>query len=533
MILENANILTMDEGMPRNSALAIAGGRVLGGVDSREDAIASHAHERVNLQGATVLPGFVDAHVHFRSWALSRVRVDLTGGDSPISNLDEALAHVASHAIELDAQAWVLGGGWRDAVIPAGVNAGEHLTAAVDGRPAALVSKDGHALWTTEATLARMGITPHDLEGLAGGVVDRDAAGRFTGVLREEAAWTVRRALPEHDLDTATMARAVREAARRGVTCIHDMDGAAGLRTWRTLERERGLQIRVWQQLLADEMPHAAALGVDAGFGGERLRIGAIKVFADGTLGSGTAWLREPEFALHASPPRDGVTITPRHELERIAHEAAAAGLPIFVHAIGDAAVHATVEALAATHAAWSQLGVRPRIEHAQLADPGDIERCAELGIVLSVQPTHLVEDRDLADARWGSSRTANAFALRTMVDAGATVLLGSDAPIEDLRPLAAIHAAVHRDGGAHGLAPARGSWHPEQQIDVDTALRASTSWAHDAMGSGAHIGRLVPGRAADLVVLSGDPYCEPLDAIEVVATMVGGRWTHGAASFA
>jgi predicted amidohydrolase YtcJ len=531
VILENANILTMDEGMPRASALAIAGGRVLGGVDSREDAIASHAHERVNLQGATVLPGFVDAHVHFRAWALSRVRVNLGRADEPVGDLDAALATVTAHAATLPADGWVLGGGWRDAVLPRDTDVGAALHQATGDRPAALVSKDGHGLWVSPAALAALEIRPEDLEA-PGAVVERDEAGRFLGVLREEAAWAVRRRLPEADLTTATMAKAVREAARRGVTCVHDMDGASGLRSWRTLERERGLQLRVWQQLLGHDLQHASALGIDAGFGGDRLRIGAVKLFADGTLGSGTAWLHEPELAAPGTAPRQGVTITSLDALEEQARTAARAGLPLFIHAIGDAAVAAAVEALVRTHEHWGHLAVRPRIEHVQLADLPDLERCAQLGIALSVQPTHLVEDRDLADTHWGASRTPRTFAFRSMVDAGACVVLGSDAPIEDLDPLAALHAAVERDGGAHGLATARGAWHPEQRLDVDTALRACTSWPHDAMGDSQRLGRLVPGRAADLVVLDGDPYSTPIADLRVVATMVGGRWTHGASSF-
>jgi len=174
-----------------------------------------------------------------------------------------------------------------------------------------------------------------------------------------------------------------------------------------------------------------------------------------------------------------------------------------------------------------------PRIEHAQLMVPADIARCGELGIALSVQPTHLVEDRDLVDECWGSERAANAFAFRSMTDAGCGLLLGSDAPIEDLNPLAALHAATARDGGAHGLKASHGSWHVEQALTPELALLASTAWPADALGLSAELGRLVPGRRADLVVLSDDPLTTPFADIKIVATMVGGRWTYGAASFA
>lgn len=520
VILDNANVITMDETLPFASALAIAGGRILAGVDSREDAIASHAHERIDLQGATVMPGFVDAHVHFRSWALARVRLDLRGAAS----LDGMLAAVAAHAATLPAGGWVLGGGWPDSLAAPGDDIGAHLDAHAAGRPVALVSHDGHSMLVTAAALERLGIAGHELEQ-PGGIVDRDDTGAFTGLLRETSAWHVRRQLPEPDHSTRTMADAMRAATRLGVTCIHDMDGARGLAAWRELEVERGLSLRVVQHLHADDLDHARALGIDAGFGSERLRLGGLKVFADGTLGSGTAWLHEPD-----ADDSTGAPLLDSQQLALLAREAASAGFSLLVHAIGDAAFTATVTALERTQEWWSMLRSRPRIEHAQLVQLDDLERCARLGVALSIQPTHMVGDRDLADERW-TDRIERAYAWRSMVDAGCGILLGSDAPIEEIGPLAAIHVATTRDGGAHDLAAARGPWHARQAIDVETALRASTSWCADAAGMASEVGRLIPGRQADLVVLSNDPLSTPISEVEVVATMVGGRWTHGAAS--
>jgi len=215
-------------------------------------------------------------------------------------------------------------------------------------------------------------------------------------------------------------------------------------------------------------------------------------------------------------------------ELRNYARRAGLAGLPLLVHAIGDAAVTRAVDALEATQEFWSHLPLRPRIEHAQLMNPGDMIRCAQLGIGLSVQPSMLISDREEATARWGE-RTARAFAYRAMVDAGCGLLLGSDAPIEQLDPLAAIRSAVLRGGAPDGT----DAFHPEQRIEVETALLASSAWPADATGVQDRIGRLVPGRQADLVVLSGNPLEDPIEQVEVVATMVGGRWTFGAASFA
>ncbi len=544
MILDNANVLTMDDALPRSRVLAIAGGKVLGGVDSREDAIASHAHERIDLQGLTVVPGFVESHCHFRAWALQQHRLQLAGAGTHEHLLDRVRAHVRQAGANADrpgapmqmqpraADAWVLGGGWADELLAASTPDLAALDAAADARPLALHSRDGHAMLVTERALEALALTLSDLDA-PGGIVERDAGGAFTGVLREESAWRVRRALPEDDLDTRVMATAMREAARRGVTSLHDMDGAAALRAWRSLEDERGLAMRVWVHLLVQDLPHVEALGLGAGWGSDRLALGAIKVFADGTLGASTALLHAPELPRDGEEPRPGVTVTPADELRALARRAGAAGLPLAVHAIGDRAVADVLDALEATAEHWSHLPVRPRIEHAQLVRVEDQSRAAALGVALAVQPAMLVTDRDEADARWGdrTDRTDRAYAYRSMVDAGCEILLGSDAPIEDLRPLAAIHAAIERDGGPHGLGPVRGTWHREQSIDPETALLASTAWPADATGVSHRLGRLLPGRDADLVVLDGDPLVDPIADIQVVATMVGGRWTHGAAN--
>ncbi len=531
MILDNANVLTMDAALPRSKVLAIAGGKVLGGVDSREDAIASHMHERIDLRGLTVIPGLVESHCHFRGWALQQHRLRLDGATS----LDQLLAAVREHAASRTASTpprrtddWVLGGGWADELVGGIPDLALDLDQAAVEAPVALHSRDGHALLTTLRTLDELGISLDDLD-VPGGVVER-IDGQFTGVLREESAFIVRRALPDDDLDMKVLATAMREAARRGVTSLHDMDGAAALRAWRAIEDERGLALRATVHLLVDDLPHVEALGLGAGWGSERLSIGALKVFADGTLGSGTALLHEPELASDGSTPRPGVAITAPGELRSLARRAGAAGLPLAVHAIGDRAVTDVLDALEATREHWDHLPMRPRIEHVQLARTDDLARAADLGIALSVQPSMLVADRDEAEARWGA-RCDRAFAYRSMVDAGCGILLGSDAPIEDLRPLAALHAATTRDGGAHGLGDARGPWHPEQSIDPETALLAATAWPADASGTGHLRGRLVPGRDADLVVLSGDPLTTPFAELEVVATMVGGRWTYGAAN--
>lgn len=511
MILHNCRVLTMDARMPHASALAIAGGRVIGGVDSREDAIASHAHERVDLQGATVVPGLVDAHVHFASWVRQQQRAQLASA----TTLDDLVAAVTAHAEGLDADAWLVGRGWRDGLLRS-EDAGSRLEAVTAGRPTVLLSRDGHAAWANGSALERAGLRVADLQ-VDGGIVEAGS-----GVFRERSAWLLTEHVPEPELTTRAMGAAVRDANARGVTAVHDMDGASGFRSWRRLERERGgLGIRVWQHFLAGELPYLEALGIDGNFGTSHLRVGGIKAFADGTLGSGTAWLHAPE-ATGDGLERSPVPMLDAGAIAEIARRAGEAGLALSVHAIGDAAVTAVVDGLEATRAAWSHLIASPRIEHVQLARPEDLRRCAELGIVLSVQPSHLITDRDVAEARWGD-RCEHAYAYRSMLDVGAPLLLGSDAPVEELDPLAAIRAAVARAGDG-----SQAPWHPEQAISAREALHASTAAIADAVGMSGIYGRLTPGHAADCVVLSDDPLTGDIGSIDVVATMVDGRWVAG-----
>jgi predicted amidohydrolase YtcJ len=509
MLLANANVLTLDPAQPRVDELVIRDGRI--------DLAGSAIGERVDLGGATVVPGFVDSHTHFRAWAVARHRLDLHDA----TDLGELLIRVLGATGD-----GVLGAGWSDTVVAPHGRIVDALVDAADGRFVALMSRDSHALLTTEATLEQLGLTLADLD-VSGGVVERDGEGAFTGVLREESAWMVRRRLPDDDIDDRVMADGVSEAARRGVTSLHDMDGGAALGAWRSLEATHGLDARVHVHLLERDLPHAVALGLGAGFGSDRLRIGGLKLFVDGTLGSGTALLHAPEHARPGEEPRTGVEMVDGDELRRLAIEAAALGMPLLVHAIGDRAFTQVVDALEATVDAWTHLSMRPRIEHAQLVRHDDLVRCARLGIALSVQPSMLVADRDEADARWGE-RTARAFAYRWMLDAGCRLLLNSDAPIEEISPLAAMHAATTRDGGAHGLADARGPWHAEQAIDPMSALLATSAWPAEASGLGDRLGQLTPGRLADLVVLNGDPLTTPIASLDVVATMVGGVWTFG-----
>lgn len=508
MILDNGVIRPMDKFLPSARALAIAADLVAGGVGVHESALPSP--EVVDLGGRCVLPGFNDAHVHFAQWAVAQREVQLAG----LATADEAAARLRGAAGHLPPGAWLRARGWRagDWGPGAAEPTREWLDAAVGTRPAALVSRDSHSVLLSSAALALAG---GDLD-TPGGVVERDTGGAPTGILRERSAWRFldRFARPSAAEYLDAMREGQRIALRRGVTAIHDMDGDLGaLDLHQRLAGEGSLQLRVLQSLPATRLQHLRGLGIRAGFGGPHLALGHIKVFMDGTLGSGTARLLDGS----------GTQITTRAELEEIVREAAEIGMPVAVHAIGDAANRDALDAFAATHETWAPLGLRHRIEHAQCLHPDDLARFGDLGVTASVQFSHAVADRDLADERW-ADRIDGAYAYRSLIDAGARIANGSDAPIEALDPLAGIRAGVTR------TLDSRPAWRPAEAVTMWEAVAASTVTPAWLARDERRRGKLIPGQAADLVVLDRDPFTTPaeeLAEIQVVATMVGGRWLH------
>jgi hypothetical protein len=488
VILENGTIRTLDPSLPLARSLAIAGDRIAGGVGTHETALASP--EVVDLGGRCVLPGFTDSHVHFPTWALAQRQAKLDG----CASLAEALDRIR-------ASGWKRGYGWRDAEWPDGPPTRRALDAISD-EPVAMWSKDYHSLWLNTAALALAGGA---LE-VDGGVVERDADGEPTGVLREESAWRFKDkhlAAPADEYLDA-MRAGVRLAHARGVTCVHDKDGwlgAAGL--WQQLEP----QLRVWQSIPADRLPELRALSLRSGVGSPLLRLGYLKVFMDGTLGSQTAWMMDGS----------GVRITSGEELAEIVRAGAEAGWPVGVHAIGDRANREALDAFESTRDVWQPLGLRQRIEHAQCLAPEDVARFAQIGVAASVQFTHAPSDEELAKRFW-PDKLDGVYSFRSLLESGAVLANGSDAPVEELDPWAGVLAAVLRH------------WRPDQRLTVEEALHATCvapAWiSHDERVRGT----LLPGRAADLVVLDRDPLSiEPdeLPEVEVVATMVGGRWVH------
>jgi predicted amidohydrolase YtcJ len=492
--------------------------------------------ERIDLRGGLMVPGWGDAHVHFVWWAQQMKRIDV----SATSSVDEALAVVDEHAKGLPEGRWILGGRFDKNRWGRWPTAAE-LDGVSHGHPAALRSRDGHSRWLNSRAIELAGIradTRIPASGAlvreaaesgpretfassgAGGVIEVGADGRPTGILKENANALVDRVLPQPDADERyELALAgQREAWARGITLIGNLDNFTNRIPLDAFERMRArgeLGIRVHQGLPFARLDEAIALGLSTGFGDDLLRIGPLKIFTDGALGSQTAALEEP---YGGSDDRGVLTIDPARLAERVA-TAAAAGIAVAIHAIGDRAVHVALDAIAPTRAAHPHL--RQRLEHIQLVRTDDLGRFGELGIVASMQPLHATSDRDLADRYWGASRTPRAYPWRTLRDRGATLAFGSDAPVEPIDPLLGIHAAVTR------MRPEdAGPWHREQAVTLDEALAAYSGGIAYALGREGELGTLEVGKLCDATVVSADLARVPpaeWPGLRVTATILDG----------
>ena len=472
--------------------LVITGGRVSLVADGT---VTADPTEVIDLAGRFALPGLWDRHVHFDQWAQVSARLDLSGADSPAAAARVVAAHVAGRETSDDMS--VVGYGFRDALWPDPPQR-ELLDAACAAFPVVLISGDLHSAWLNTAALRRHGHVDH-----------------ATGLLREEAAMQVIAEVGRVSDDAVdTWCRAAsRAAAARGTVGIVDMERPWSLDAWRRriAAGNRSLRVAgaVWPERLAEAMARRLHTGDEVDGCDRLLSVGPLKVITDGSLNTRTAYCHEPYASQARMTNQHGVLLVGVDELSQLMIRATSAGFDCAVHAIGDAANAFALEAFART-------GARGSIEHAQLLDDADVARFAELGVVASVQPEHALDDRDVADLYW-RGRTRRAFPLRSLLDAGATLSFGSDAPVAPLDPWMAIAAAVHRTRDE------RPSWHPEQEIAISEALAASMPPRRGSIA-------LRDGDIADLVVLDGDPFtADPreLRTMPVAATMLAGTWTH------
>jgi predicted amidohydrolase YtcJ len=380
-------------------------------------------------------------------------------------------------------------------------------------------------LWLNTAALTTLGIGP-DTQSPPGGAIERDERGEPTGVLFENAQDLVRGRIPQPTDDEVREAirQALRVAAAAGLTGIHNLEDNRARRTFQELEANAELTLRVYHGISRGELRDARKSGLRTGAGSQWLRIGPLKLFSDGALGSRTAHLLEPYEGRQDG--YRGVPTLDQADMAEAMRLAADAELDLAVHAIGDAAVRSVLDTYERTRAAYAPLARRMlRIEHAQLVHPEDVPRFAALGVIASMQPNHATADWRAADAHWGA-RVSHGYAWRDFLRAGVQLAFGTDAPVESIEPLKNLYAATtRRDQGGE---PA-GGWYPQQCLSLEEAVRVYTVGSAIAERAAERRGRLAEGLDADLVVLSPDPFLQPPDALlatRVALTMVGGRIT-------
>lgn len=500
------------------SAVLAVNGRVLAVGDARELGRRAPTGTRVvDLEGAAVVPGLYDAHIHSASSARVRDAVDLRG----TTDLADALQRIRHYAADHPGTGWLLGGGWDANVwTPPQTPHRTALDSACPDRPALLSSIDAHSAWANTAALQAAGIHG-DTPDPAGGVIVRDPDGLPTGILREHATGVVRRAIPAEEPQhrRSLLLRGQQHLLSLGLTSIYDIDGEDARADYLAIHRAGELLLRVTKAIPVEHLDAAIAEGRRTGDGDAWFSTGAVKVFGDGALGSRTCLMTRP-FA--DDPANSGVAVTSVEEMTAFATAATAAGIAVATHAIGDLANRRVIDVYEQL-AARRPSSLRMRIEHTQFLRPEDVARMGRLGIVASMQPTHCTTDRDLVD-RVLDGHDLVAYGWRSLLGAGAPLAFGSDAPVEDPNPFPGLHAAITRtrvDG-----TPA-GGWQPQERLTPAQALAAHTVGSAYATGEEHRKGRLVPGLLADLVAVDTDPLGPEVDALptaRVLTTVIGGR---------
>ena len=534
LLFTNGRVYTADVRSPWAEAVAVRGEHVLAvGMASELAELRGPRTEVVDLAGWLLLPGFTESHVHFIELALRATEIDATAAPSAHAVAEMVRARIGAEDIAPRPSAWIRGAGWHASTWTDGVQPHRALLDAVaPDIPVALDSKDLHSIWLNSAALRRAGITAATGD-VSGGVIERDADGEPTGVLRENAVGLVYNAIPKPGLtEIVTAVKATVPAMwATGIVAIHNANDSAdgiALRTYQALRTQEELGLRVLQHLPACNLDHARAIGLQSGLGDAWLRIGGVKFFADGALGSRTAHMMQPFLD---NPSNWGVAAIDPEELLERALVASAAGLSLTIHAIGDRANRDVLNVLTEVRRQETELRIpmptgqirnsqstiRHRIEHVQCIHPDDLPRLAELDVIASVQPIHATSDMHMVDRFWGDERARGAYAFRSLLASGAKLIFGSDGPIEPHAPLVGIHAAITRrraDGS-----PGPDGWQGQERITVREAIDAYTIWPAYAAGEEDYRGSIVPGKVADLVVLSGDIFA--MDPMTILDTQV------------
>ncbi|HZQ92948.1 MAG TPA: amidohydrolase [Terriglobales bacterium] len=523
LIITNAKVWTVDSNQPKAEAVAVLGDRIVAvGTASQVDAWRGAETRVVDAGGKLVLPGFNDAHVHFIAGGLQLDSVDLKDADSP----QEFARRVAARARRAPKE-WITGGDWDEQKWdPPQLPARALIDAETPDTPVFVSRYDGHEALANSVALRLAGITSATLDP-AGGEIVRDPSGKPTGILKDAALAMVERVIPPLSRERRIRAalRALGHAASLGVTSVQDMNpDFADVAAYSELAEQGRLTSRIYAAPVIARWQEQARVGLRRAFGSPYLRMGAVKGYADGSLGSSTAYFFDPYIDQPNSRGLLSSDMQPESKMLAYMTGADAAGLQLCIHAIGDAAISKVLDMFTTVGARRSANDRRWRIEHAQHMAPGDFERFARLKVIASVQPYHAIDDGRWAEKRIGPERIKTTYAFKTFLDHGVRLALGTDWTVAPLNPMETIYAAVTR-ATLDGQNP--NGWLPEQKLTVAEAVEAYTLGSAYAEFQDAEKGTITAGKLADMVVLSDDIFTirkEAIRDVRVETTIVGGK---------
>jgi predicted amidohydrolase YtcJ len=524
LIVTHANIYTVDHQHPNAEAVAVIGDRIVAvGSKAEIDAWRGPRTRMIDAHGKLLLPGFNDSHVHFTDGGAALAEVQLNDATSP----EEFKRRIAAQVAKTAKGEWVLGGDWDETKWSRPQLPSAGLIDDVSRNVPVFVSRyDGHQGLANSAAMKLAGISGKTVN-VPGGVIVRDASGNPTGIFKDAAEELIYKAIPplSHELRLAAAKRALAYAASVGVTSVQHMNPEfTDVAVYSELLENGQLTTRIYCAPLETEWADQAKVGLRRAWGSSSLRLGAVKGFADGSIGSRTAALFEP---FSDEPNNRGILSAEMHPPEAMRErlmKADAAGLQLRVHAIGDRAISMILDIYAAIEKSNGYHDQRMTIEHAQHMAPKDFERFAQLHVIASMQPYHAIDDGRWVEARIGHERARESYAWRSFLDHGITLAFGTDWDVAPLNPMLGLYAAVTR-ATLDGKNP--DGWIPEQKITLAEAIEAYTMGSAFAEFQEKEKGSITPGKLADMVMLSDnifDMKPEAIRNVKVETTIVGGR---------
>jgi len=524
LIITNAKIWTVDKAHPTAQAVAVLGDRIIAvGSNADVDVLRGHDTKVINAGGKLVLPGFNDAHVHFVSGGLQLESVQLNDATSK----QEFVRRIAEQARKTPKGEWIQGGDWDETKWnPLSLPTKELIDPVTPDNPVFVSRYDGHSALANSAALRLAGVTSQTPDP-PGGVIVRDPQGNPTGDLKDAATDLVFKVIPalSHEQRLRAVRRALNYAASLGVTSVQNMDpDYADIAAYAELLQNGELTTRIYAAPLIDQVDDQVKIGIRHAFGGPFLRIGAVKGFADGSLGSRTAYFFEPFSDEPGNHGLLGEGMQPLSLMRDRMMKADAAGLQICTHAIGDQAISIVLDLYTYVAKAHGEMDRRFRIEHAQHMAAKDFDRFAQLNVIASVQPYHAIDDGRWAEGYIGHDRASRTYAFRTFLNHGVHLAFGTDWDVAPLNPVFTIYAAVTR-ATLDGKNP--NGWFPEQKLTVVEAVEAYTMGSAYAEFQEKVKGSITPGKLADMVVLSDDIFSvDPakIRDVKVLKTIVGGK---------